>query len=80
VFEVTGAGAEPFLLTGDVLFAPGVGRTDLPGGDPVAMAASLRRLIGAFDHARPILPGHGPGSTLGREVLTSPYLADALEV
>jgi glyoxylase-like metal-dependent hydrolase (beta-lactamase superfamily II) len=80
VFEVGGAGDPPWLLTGDVLFRDGIGRTDLPGGDPAAMGASLRGLIGAFDHDRPILPGHGPGSTLRREVTHSPFLAAALEV
>jgi glyoxylase-like metal-dependent hydrolase (beta-lactamase superfamily II) len=80
VFEVAGVGTEPILLTGDVLFHNGVGRTDLPGGDQAAMRASLGNLIRAFDPGRIILPGHGPGSTLGREIASSPYLAEALEV
>jgi glyoxylase-like metal-dependent hydrolase (beta-lactamase superfamily II) len=79
VFEVEGAGADPVLLTGDVLFRDGVGRTDLPGGDRAAMRSSLRRLTQTFDHSRVILPGHGPGSTLGREIAHSVYLAEALE-
>ena len=32
------------LVAGDTLFLDGCGRTDLPGSDPAAMVASLRRL------------------------------------
>jgi glyoxylase-like metal-dependent hydrolase (beta-lactamase superfamily II) len=80
VFRVVGADEAPFLLTGDVLFRYGIGRTDLPGGDPAAMTRSLRTLVGAFDHAAPFYPGHGAGSTIGRELLRSPFLTQALEV
>jgi glyoxylase-like metal-dependent hydrolase (beta-lactamase superfamily II) len=80
VFEVRLGEGEPFLLTGDVLFANGIGRTDLPGGNPVAMRASLRRLVATFAGSRRFWPGHGPGSTIGRELMSNPYLADALEV
>jgi hydroxyacylglutathione hydrolase len=39
---------------------------DLPGGDPDAMVASLGRLASLPDALR-VLPGHGPGTTIGRE-------------
>ena len=62
------------LVTGDVLFAGSIGRTDLPGGSHAAMQDSLRRAV----HPRPdsslVLPGHGPATTLGREKATNPYL------
>ncbi len=62
------------LLTGDVLFAGSIGRTDLPGGSMEAMERSLRRTV----HPRPdsslVLPGHGPATTLAREKATNPYL------
>lgn len=62
------------LITGDVLFAGSIGRTDLPGGSHEAMQDSLRRVV----HPRPdsslVLPGHGPATTLGREKATNPYL------
>lgn len=66
-------GAPARALTGDVLFAGSVGRTDLPGGDSAAMGATLRRLA-ALDPAVQVLPGHGPSSTVGREVASNPYL------
>lgn len=66
--------AEKFLFTGDTLFAGGVGRTDLYGGDMGALRISLGKLLGLpGDYA--VYPGHGPVSTLSRERRENPYLA-----
>jgi glyoxylase-like metal-dependent hydrolase (beta-lactamase superfamily II) len=56
------------LLSGDVLFAGSYGRTDLPGGDDDAMVASLARLARELPPAVRVLPGHGPETTLEREL------------
>jgi len=64
------------LFTGDTLFAGGIGRTDLPGGSWPQLERSLCRLLSEFDPATQILPGHGPPSTLERERLHNPWLAD----
>ena len=56
------------LLSGDVLFAGSYGRTDLPGGDDGAMVSSLRRLSQALPHDVRVLPGHGPETTIEREL------------
>lgn len=61
-------------LSGDVLFAGSVGRTDLPGGDGAAMLTSLREKILPLDDAVAVLPGHGPATTIGRERATNPFL------
>ena len=66
----------PTLLSGDVLFAGTVGRTDLPGGDPRAMARSLARLA-QQDARTVVVPGHGPQSTIGDELRANPYLRAA---
>ena len=68
------------MLSGDVLFRDGVGRTDLHGGDPAAAAASLRTLVRVVDPATVFFPGHGPASTVGRERAHSYYLRQALAV
>ena len=68
------ASGEAALLTGDVLFAGSIGRTDLPGGDSAAMAETLARLR-MLPPATRVLPGHGPSSSIGHELLTNPYLA-----
>ena len=56
------------LLTGDLLFAGSYGRTDLPGGDDELMVASLARLARQLPGAVRVLPGHGPETTLEREL------------
>lgn len=58
--------AEGFLISGDTLFAGGVGRTDLPGGDGEAMARSLERLLALPPQVR-VYPGHGGETRIGRE-------------
>lgn len=62
-------------LTGDVLFAGTIGRTDLPGGDTAAMQRSLERLA-ALPPATAVLPGHGPATTIGAELLGNPFLQE----
>jgi hydroxyacylglutathione hydrolase len=54
------------LFSGDTLFAGSWGRTDFPGGDEDAMAASLARLSELEDPVR-VFPGHGGTTTIGRE-------------
>lgn len=56
------------LLSGDVLFAGSYGRTDLPGGNDAAMVASLARLARELPAGVRVLPGHGPETTLEREL------------
>lgn len=67
------------MLTGDVLFRDGVGRTDLPGSDPAAAQISLRNLAQTIAPARVFLSGHGSPSTMGRELRHSPYLPGGCE-
>ena len=64
------------MLTGDLLFAGSIGRTDLPGGDTEQMMASLARTVLPLDDAVVVLPGHGPQTTIGRERATNPFLRD----
>ncbi len=67
------AGEKPLILfSGDTLFRGSIGRLDL-GGDPLAMAASLKRLMKLPDSVQ-VYPGHGPKTTIGRERETNPYL------
>ena len=63
----------PALLTGDTLFAGGIGRTDLPGGDSHKLKQSLKLITTLPKHTR-IYPGHGPETTLADELRTNPWL------
>jgi glyoxylase-like metal-dependent hydrolase (beta-lactamase superfamily II) len=65
-------GEETVLASGDTLFAQSVGRTDLPGGDDAQLTLSLRRLAALPDDL-PVLPGHGPETTIGREKKNNPF-------
>jgi hydroxyacylglutathione hydrolase len=71
------AGLSGTVLSGDVLFAGSIGRTDLPGGDGVAMMRSLREQVLTLADDTLVLPGHGPVTTVARERATNPYLAEA---
>lgn len=62
------------VLTGDVLFAGSIGRTDLPGGDHGAMLRSLRDRVVPLPDSTLVLPGHGPATTMGAERAGNPYL------
>jgi hydroxyacylglutathione hydrolase len=68
--------ADGCLFSGDVLFAGSVGRYDRPGASWEDLLASIRMLV---DHLPPetiVYPGHGPATSLGRELATNPFLAD----
>ncbi len=62
------------LLSGDLLFAGSIGRTDLPGGDDAVMQVSLATKVLTLPDELVVLPGHGPQTTIGRERSTNPYL------
>jgi hydroxyacylglutathione hydrolase len=62
------------VLSGDVLFAGSIGRTDLAGGDGAAMNRSLRDVVLPLADDTLVLPGHGPASTMKHERATNPYL------
>lgn len=64
------------VLSGDVLFAGSIGRTDLPGGDHAAMQRSLRDIVLPLPDPTLVLPGHGPATTMRQERTTNPYLQD----
>lgn len=67
----------PVVLTGDVIFAGSVGRTDLPGGDERRMGKTLRELSRTLPRDALLVPGHGPATTMSRELATNPFLARA---
>ena len=63
-------------LSGDVLFAGSIGRTDLPGGSHPAMLESLRTVVLPLADDTLVLPGHGSATTMANERATNPYLQD----
>lgn len=63
-----------FLLSGDLLFCGGVGRTDLPGGSWGVLEDSIRNKIFNFPDDTIVLPGHGPATTVGQEKMANPFI------
>lgn len=61
------------LFSGDTLFARSVGRTDLPGGDYAQLLRTIRERLLVLDEM-PVLPGHGPPTTLEQERRFNPFL------
>ena len=64
---------EDAIFSGDTLFARSCGRTDLAGGDPEAMAQSLKRLA-SLDKDYRVFPGHNSATTLALEKEYNPYM------
>ena len=64
------------LVGGDVLFAGGVGRWDLPGGDGELLFSGIRSKLYPLGDEITVLPGHGPTTTIGAERRTNPFVAD----
>ena len=63
------------FCSGDLVFAGSIGRSDFPNSDPIAMQGSLRRFL-ELDDVVPVLPGHGPDTTVGRERASNPFLRE----
>lgn len=65
---------ERVLFGGDVLFAGGVGRWDLPGGDRDLLLSGIATKVLPLGDDVKVLPGHGPATTVGIERRTNPFL------
>ncbi|MFZ3209478.1 MAG: MBL fold metallo-hydrolase [Geobacteraceae bacterium] len=65
---------EGMVLTGDTLFAEGVGRTDFPGGSHENLIESIRGKLLVMPDAIQVYPGHGPATTIGHERRSNPFL------
>jgi glyoxylase-like metal-dependent hydrolase (beta-lactamase superfamily II) len=64
------------LVSGDVLFAGSIGRTDLPTGSAADMTASLKNKVLPLSDDLRVLTGHGPETTIKFERKNNPYLKD----
>jgi hydroxyacylglutathione hydrolase len=63
------------LFVGDLLFYGSVGRTDLPGGSSAELLNSIATLIRRFPPDVEVHCGHGPDTSLGRELALNPFLS-----
>jgi glyoxylase-like metal-dependent hydrolase (beta-lactamase superfamily II) len=63
------------LFSGDLIFQNSVGRTDLPGGDMDELLNSIATLVRRFPPDVVVHCGHGPDTSLGRELALNPFLS-----
>ena len=66
-----------FAIVGDVLFRGSVGRSDIPGGDHATLIDSITSKLLPLGDQVAFLCGHGPGSTIGEERHSNPFLQGA---
>jgi len=63
------------LFSGDLIFSGSVGRTDLSGGSARTLIESIGALVRRFPAETMVHCGHGPDTTLGRELARNPFFA-----
>lgn len=62
-----------FVISGDALFAGGVGRTDLAGSEPSELLVGIREQLFTLPEDYTVYSGHGLKSTIGKEINTNPF-------
>lgn len=62
------------VITGDTLFADGVGRTDFPGSSYEDLAHGIKTKLFTLPDNTVAYPGHGPSTTIGHEKKNNPYV------
>ena len=67
---------QEILISGDVLFAGSIGRTDLPTGSASDMKSTLKNRVLTLSDELRVLPGHGPETTIKYERKNNPYLKE----
>jgi hydroxyacylglutathione hydrolase len=61
-------------FVGDTLFAGSIGRTDFPGSSFETLAESILNKLYVLDPETVCYPGHGPKTTIGREMNSNPFV------
>ncbi|NLK52227.1 MAG: MBL fold metallo-hydrolase [Syntrophomonadaceae bacterium] len=62
------------IFVGDTLFNGSIGRTDFPGGSYRQLIESIQQKIMVYPDDTEVYPGHGPGTTVGFERRSNPFL------
>ena len=69
--------ASRLVVSGDVLFAGSIGRTDLPGGSYERLMRTIREIVVPLGDDVRVFPGHGPPTTIDSERTSNPFLIAA---
>lgn len=65
---------DDFVISGDVLFNKGVGRTDLYMGNEKELMHSIKEKLFKLDENMDVYPGHGMPTTIEEEMHENPYI------
>lgn len=65
--------SQALVFSGDTLLFEDIGRTDLPGSDHGAILRSIKERIFILPEETRVCPGHGPFTTLEREIRHNPH-------
>lgn len=66
--------AQHTIMSGDTLFAEGIGRWDIGGSSQADIVASIRQKLLPYPDDTIVIPGHGRATTIGHERHSNPYL------
>lgn len=62
------------IISGDVLFYRGIGRTDLVGGDYQQLEVTIRQKLYVLPEEVIVYSGHGNSTTIGEEKRNNPFI------
>lgn len=65
--------AKNVMFSGDALFNGSIGRTDLPQGNHNQLLEGIRTKIFSLPGKTIVYPGHGPATTIDREIKSNPF-------
>lgn len=65
---------ENLIVSGDVLFKGGIGRTDLPGGNQKVLMDSIHQKLLTLPEETLVLSGHGPETDIATEQEQNPFI------
>jgi hydroxyacylglutathione hydrolase len=66
--------AARMVIAGDTLFRGSIGRTDLWGGDALAIEQSIKERLYRLDEDTRVITGHGPETRIGDELRYNLYV------
>ncbi|MBK9731715.1 MAG: MBL fold metallo-hydrolase [Chitinophagaceae bacterium] len=67
---------DKLMISGDVLFQSGIGRTDLPGGSYQQLMQSIFDNLMTLPEDTIVYSGHGPATTIGEEKRNNPFVLE----
>ena len=68
------------VFSGDTLFFHSIGRTDVPLGDEEQLKGNVKERLFTLPEDTRLFPGHGPVSTIEREVRNNPFVSDGATI